>query len=76
MSTNPANKRSSLTGIPVGRRFATFKLIYTEDTPADYEPPTFMAGDVDKNKWFFTTHGRNEHPENWRIGGINSGHHA
>ncbi|TFL07282.1 HORMA domain-containing protein [Pterulicium gracile] len=58
------------------RRFATFKLIYTEDTPADYEPPTFMAGDVDKNKWFFTTHGRNEHPENWRIGGINSGHHA
>lgn len=58
------------------RRFATFKIFYTEETPADYEPPHFQPGDANADRWFFTTHGADEAPDRRRVGGINTGHHA
>ncbi|PPQ78187.1 LOW QUALITY PROTEIN: hypothetical protein CVT25_015520 [Psilocybe cyanescens] len=58
------------------RRFATFKVFYTEDTPPDYEPPNFQAGDVDKDRWYFMTHDLDEIPERCSIGKFNAGHHS
>ncbi|KAI0785638.1 HORMA domain-containing protein [Abortiporus biennis] len=58
------------------RRYATFKLYYYDHTPEDYEPPHFRAGDVDKDKWFFTTHDRNEVPEKCSIGQVKTGWHG
>lgn len=58
------------------RRFATFKVFYTEETPADYEPPHFQAGDAEKDKWFFMTHDTHEVPDRWSIGKLNTGHHS
>lgn len=58
------------------RRFATFKLFYYEHTPDDYEPPHFRAGDVDKDKWFFTTHDQNEVPEKCSVGQVQTGWHG
>lgn len=58
------------------RRFATFKLFYYDHTPDEYEPPHFRAGDVDKDKWFFTTHDKSEAPEKCSIGQLQSGWHG
>jgi hypothetical protein len=58
------------------RRFATFKLFYYDNTPADYEPPHFLPGDAVKNRWFFTTHGKEEAPEKWSLGGLETGYHG
>ncbi|KAF9469301.1 HORMA domain-containing protein [Collybia nuda] len=58
------------------RRFATFKVFYTEDTPSDYEPPHFQAGDAEKDKWFFMTHDLDEVPDKWSIGKVETGHHS
>ncbi|KAF5380914.1 hypothetical protein D9615_004163 [Tricholomella constricta] len=58
------------------RRFATFKLFYTDKTPADYEPPHFQTGDEEKDKWFFMTHDLDEVPDKWRIGKVDTGHHS
>lgn len=58
------------------RRFATFKLFYTEDTPPDYEPPNFQAGDVEKDRWYFMTHDLDEVPERCSIGKFDAGHHS
>ncbi|RDB21131.1 Meiosis-specific protein HOP1 [Hypsizygus marmoreus] len=58
------------------RRFATFKLFYTDETPADYEPPHFKAGDGEKDKWFFMTHDLDEIPDKWSIGKVDTGHHS
>lgn len=38
--------------------------------------PHFEPGDVDKDRWFFTTHERQEAPEKFSIGSIDSGHHG
>lgn len=62
--------------MPLGRRFATFKVFYTEDTPPDYEPPHFEPGDAEKDKWFFMTHDLDEVPERSSIGKIDTGHHS
>lgn len=65
--------------IPVNiaeRRFATFKLFYNENTPDDYEPTHFHAGDTKKDRWFFTTHGKAEAPERCDIGALQTGHHG
>ena len=58
------------------RRFATFKIFYTEETPFDYEPPHFQAGDAEKDKWFFMTHDKQEVPDRWSIGKLDAGYHS
>ncbi|KAG5638989.1 hypothetical protein H0H81_008210 [Sphagnurus paluster] len=58
------------------RRYATFKLFYTDKTPPDYEPPHFQAGDEEKDKWFFMTHDLDEVPDKWSIGKVDTGHHS
>ncbi|KAH6918332.1 hypothetical protein BKA70DRAFT_1246890 [Coprinopsis sp. MPI-PUGE-AT-0042] len=58
------------------RRYATFKLFYTESTPPDYEPPNFQAGDAEKDKWFLMTHNLDEVPDRFSIGKLNSGFHT
>ncbi|THH27739.1 hypothetical protein EUX98_g6459 [Antrodiella citrinella] len=58
------------------RRFATFKLFYHDHTPDDYEPPHFRAGDIDEDKWFFTTHDRGEVPEKCSVGTVQTGWHG
>ncbi|KAJ7217029.1 HORMA domain-containing protein [Mycena pura] len=60
----------------VKRRFAAFKLFYTDETPAEYEPPHFQAGDAQKDKWYFMTHDMEEVPDNWKMGRVDTGHHA
>lgn len=59
-----------------GRRFATFKLFYTDETPAEYEPPYFESGDAERDKWYFMTHDMDEVPERTTIGKIHTGHHS
>lgn len=58
------------------RRFASYKLFYTDHTPADYEPPFFRAGDPEKDKFVFTTHDRSEVPEKWSVGSVATPHHS
>ncbi|KAJ7481133.1 HORMA domain-containing protein [Mycena galericulata] len=58
------------------RRFAAFKLFYTDETPAEYEPPHFQAGDAEKDKWFFMTHDLDEVPDKWSVGQLETGHHS
>ncbi|PFH54173.1 hypothetical protein AMATHDRAFT_135603 [Amanita thiersii Skay4041] len=58
------------------RRYATFKLFYTDNTPSDYEPPYFQTGDVEKDKWYFMTHDLDEVPDKWSVGRVNTGHHS
>ena len=60
----------------LGRRFATFKVFYTEETPADYEPPHFEPGDAEKDKWFFMTHDLDEVPERTSIGKVDTSYHS
>ncbi|KAF9059094.1 HORMA domain-containing protein [Rhodocollybia butyracea] len=57
------------------RRFATFKIFYTDDTPSEYEPPHFKAGDYERDKWYFATHGMDEVPDTWSVGKVNAGWH-
>ncbi|KAL0946558.1 hypothetical protein HGRIS_012763 [Hohenbuehelia grisea] len=58
------------------RRFAAFKLFYTDDAPSDYEPPHFQPGDQEKNKWYFMTHDMDEVPDKWSLGKLETGHHS
>lgn len=58
------------------RRYATFKLLYTDETPSNYEPPHFRAGNADEDKWFFMTHDLDEVPDKWSIGKVYTGHHS
>lgn len=61
---------------PKERRFATFKLFYTDKTPADYEPKHFCPGDSEKDKFFFTTHSADEIPEKTSVGTLETGRHG
>lgn len=58
------------------RRFATFKLFYTDKTPHDYEPPLFQTGDENKDKWYFMTHNLEEVPDRFSVGKANCGYHT
>ncbi|KAF9053060.1 HORMA domain-containing protein [Panaeolus papilionaceus] len=58
------------------RRFATFKIYYTDAAPSDYEPPYFQTGDVDKDKWYLMTHNLDEEPDRYSIGSVSTGHHS
>ncbi|KIK61869.1 hypothetical protein GYMLUDRAFT_58517 [Collybiopsis luxurians FD-317 M1] len=57
------------------RRYATFKLFYTDDTPVEYEPPHFKPGDYERDKWYFATHNLDEVPDTWPLGKLNAGWH-
>ncbi|CAE6471629.1 unnamed protein product [Rhizoctonia solani] len=48
------------------RRFATFKIHYNDTVPPEYEPPHFVAGDAEKDRFFFSTHG---------VSGVGTGQH-
>ncbi|TBU35629.1 HORMA-domain-containing protein [Dichomitus squalens] len=58
------------------RRFATFKLFYYDNTPDEYEPPHFRPGDADRDKWFMTTHHKQEVPERCSVGFVHTGYHG
>ncbi|KAG9086622.1 DNA binding protein, partial [Ceratobasidium sp. 370] len=57
-------------------RFATFKISYHDHTPPEYEPPNFVAGDPEKDRFIFSTHNVREAPERFPFGEINTGSHA
>ncbi|KAG8864961.1 DNA binding protein [Tulasnella sp. 330] len=58
------------------RRFATFKLYFTPQTPADYEPPHFVSVEAEKSRLFFSTHDAEEAPERVSCGSVRSGYHS
>ncbi|KAG7092942.1 hypothetical protein E1B28_009244 [Marasmius oreades] len=58
------------------RRYASFKVFYTDDTPPEYEPPHFKPGDYEKDKWHFMTHDFDEAPDKWSIGRVETGYHS
>lgn len=60
----------------LGRRFATFKLTYRDETPSEYEPPFFRSGDSDKDKFVFKTHDKSEVPEKFSVGSLNTPYHG
>ncbi|KLO19215.1 DNA-binding protein [Schizopora paradoxa] len=57
-------------------RFATFKLIYNEDAPPDYEPPHFRPGDPEKDRFVFYTHDKHEKPDKFSVGSLKTPHHG
>lgn len=66
-----------LTCLPCpGDRYITFKLYYTPDTPADYEPPHFAAVDPEATKFRIGTHDAEKQPETDLVGRIDTGHHC
>ncbi|KZS90035.1 hypothetical protein SISNIDRAFT_458370 [Sistotremastrum niveocremeum HHB9708] len=58
------------------RRYATFKMYYTDNTPDDYEPPFFHKGDAEADKFTFNTHTSLEQPETLDVGSADTGHHT
>ncbi|KAN0140777.1 DNA-binding protein [Lactarius tabidus] len=58
------------------RRYATFKAFYYPRTPPTYEPPHFRPGDSEANRYFFSTHGKDEVPERWGVGKLETGWHG
>ncbi|KAG9125602.1 DNA binding protein [Ceratobasidium sp. 392] len=58
------------------RRYATFKIYYHDHTPAEYEPPNFVAGDSEKDRFFFSTHSVREAPNRNLCGESNTGAHT
>ncbi|EGN95602.1 hypothetical protein SERLA73DRAFT_162415 [Serpula lacrymans var. lacrymans S7.3] len=57
-------------------QWSPYLLFFNENTPDDYQPKYFHAGDVNKDKWFFTTHRRNEIPEKCSVGDLQTGWHG
>ena len=58
------------------RRYATYKTFYYPQTPASYEPPHFRPSDPEADRYFFSTHGKDEVPERWSIGKLETGWHG
>ncbi|KAF8274863.1 HORMA domain-containing protein [Lactarius quietus] len=58
------------------RRYATYKAFYYPRTPPTYEPPHFRPGDSEANRFFFSTHGKDEIPERWGVGKLETGWHG
>ncbi|KAJ7192999.1 hypothetical protein GGX14DRAFT_593545 [Mycena pura] len=46
------------------------------EMPAEYESPHFQAGDAQNDKWYFMMHDLEVVPENWKMGQVDTGHHA
>ncbi|KAH9043071.1 HORMA-domain-containing protein [Lactarius pseudohatsudake] len=58
------------------RRYATYKVFYYPRTPSTYEPPLFTPGDSEVDRFFFSTHGKDEVPERWGVGKLETGWHG
>ncbi|KAI0306419.1 HORMA domain-containing protein [Multifurca ochricompacta] len=58
------------------RRYATYKAFYYPHTPASYEPPHFRPGDSDADRFIFSTHEKDEVPERWSVGKLETGWHG
>ncbi|KAI9446297.1 HORMA domain-containing protein [Lactarius indigo] len=58
------------------RRYATYKAFYYPRTPSTYEPPLFSPGDSEADRFFFSTHGKDEVPERWGVGKLETGWHG
>ncbi|KAH9001111.1 HORMA domain-containing protein [Lactarius akahatsu] len=58
------------------RRYATYKAFYYPRTPSTYEPPLFTPGDSEVDRFFFSTHGKDEVPERWGVGKLETGWHG
>jgi len=58
------------------RRYATYKAFYYPHTPASYEPPHFRPGDPEADRHFFSTHEKDEVPDGWSIGRLETGWHG
>ena len=68
--------RNYLISMPLERRYATYKAFYYPQTPASYEPPHFRPGDSENDRYFFSTHGKDEVPERWSIGKLETSWHG
>ena len=51
-------------------------MLYREETPQDYEPPYFRAGDPEKDRFVFTTHNKSEVPEKFSVGAVATPYHG
>jgi hypothetical protein len=60
----------------IAQRYATFKLFYTDETPLEYEPPYFTAGDHKKDRFVFKTHDASEVPDKRDVGSACLGSHS
>lgn len=58
------------------QRYAMMKLIYTEDTPKDYEPPYFVPFPKESKDWYFGTHNVEEQPDRFSVGSLETGIHT
>jgi hypothetical protein len=58
------------------RGYAIFKAFYYPRTPPTYEPPHFHPGDSEAERFFFSTRGKNEVPERWGFGKLETGWHG
>ncbi|KAG8908515.1 DNA binding protein [Tulasnella sp. 403] len=58
------------------KRYATFKLYYTPETPDGYEPPNFASAEPEQSRLFFSTHSTDETPEKLSMGEQRSGYHS
>ncbi|KAG8978171.1 DNA binding protein [Tulasnella sp. 425] len=58
------------------KRYATFKLYYTPETPEEYEPPGFAAVDPEEARLYFATHHSEEVPDREVYGGIETAYHS
>ncbi|KDN50849.1 hypothetical protein K437DRAFT_255021 [Tilletiaria anomala UBC 951] len=58
------------------RRFITFKLIYNDTAPADYQPPFFDAADAANHRFMFGTKTLQQAPEESSFGTLETGHQS
>ncbi|KAG8950381.1 DNA binding protein, partial [Tulasnella sp. 408] len=72
---NISTRASMLYSLP-RRRYATFKLYYTPETPEEYQPPGFTAVDPEDARLYFATHHSEEVPDREVYGTIETGYHS
>ncbi|BGP13935.1 hypothetical protein JCM10213_003851 [Rhodosporidiobolus nylandii] len=58
------------------RRFLTIRLFYTDDTPAEYEPPFFKPVPTDAPKFTIATPLVSEPPDFGTLGALQTGYHG
>ncbi|POY70179.1 hypothetical protein BMF94_6762 [Rhodotorula taiwanensis] len=58
------------------RRFLNFRLFYTDDTPAEYEPPCFFPVPLDAPGYSLTTPSVSDVPEFCTLGSLVTGYHG
>ncbi|KZV96180.1 DNA-binding protein [Exidia glandulosa HHB12029] len=56
--------------------YVGFQLYYTDDTPDEYEPPSFSAGDAEANKYRLKTHNEAERPDTHSLRPFRTGYHS